>query len=253
MKTLLAIVVLVGGLTLGACSKASETETPEAAASSGSTQTPAPSAEGGEEEPTLRGHMAANFKLALETREAIVDGDLATAQQKAKDLAWQKYEGVLPERWMPGVEKMQLAARNVAQATTLKEAAAHTAALAATCGECHARFETDADDSERHHGFSASGSEDIHTRMLRHQRAADGFWFGLTVPSAASWRGGARALTEAPQEPVTVEGQEVDPQLAERLEQLRELGQRALAAETTNDRVQLYGEFLADCSSCHEG
>ncbi|MGD8860453.1 MAG: hypothetical protein PVI30_10620 [Myxococcales bacterium] len=250
MDRKLGWLVQCGAVALFACSGGGEPSEPAPAASSGAEQQAAPAKQ--DEGPTLQGHMATNFKLALETRDAIVDGDLPTAQQKAKDLAWQNYEGVLPERWMPGVEKMQQSARAVAESTTLQDAAHHVAALASTCGECHARFESDAEESEQHHGFSAKEGEDLQTRMLRHQRAADGFWFGLTIPSDASWRSGARALTEAPEGPVMVEGEPANPELEAQMEKLQAMGKRALAAEAPEERVKVYGDMLASCSGCHE-
>ena len=124
-------------------------------------------------------------------------------------------------------------------------------ALAATCGGCHSRLPNRQSDTEKDHGFSAKGPEDIETRMARHERAADGMWFGLTMPSDASWRGGARALTEAPLSAPQINGKPVDPELDAKLESVRDIGRRALEAEQEPERVKVFGELIGSCAGCH--
>lgn len=238
--------VLVWAALLGACGgKQPAASEPAAAAehSNGSEQA------GGDA--SLAGHMRANFRLALDVRDAVVGGNLELAQQKARDLAWQDYKKVLPENWMGGVDKMQLAARQVAEAKDVVEAAQHVAELAATCGDCHARLEGSKDEPEQDHGFSAKGPDDLQTRMARHERAADGMWFGLSMPSDPAWRGGARALTEAPLSAPEVEGKPVSAEVDAKMEAVRDLGRRALEAEQQPERVKVYGELLGKCAGCH--
>jgi hypothetical protein len=213
-----------------------------------------PAASGGEaslQEQTIADHMTLNFLLGIEMRDAIIQGNLPLAQQKASDLGSRDYGKVLPEHWTKDVAKMQDSAREIASAHNLSEASHHLAELAATCGDCHSRLPSRGRDTEQDHGFSAKGPEDIATRMARHERAADGMWFGLTMPSDASWRGGARALTEAPMSAPQVDGQAVDAATDAKMEAVREIGRRALEAEQVTERVKVFGELIGSCTGCH--
>lgn len=241
MMRVLAVFAAGVYMLAGCGAKGSEAEEPK----------PAQPAAGGESEPSLAGHMQANFQLGLQARDAIIDADLATAQQKARDLGWQDYHKVLPEHWLGDVDRMQQAARGVAEAKDLNEAAYKMSALAATCGECHSRLPGRAPEREQDHGFSAKGPEDIQTRMARHERAADGLWFGLTEPSDAAWRTGARALIEAPLSAPVVEGKPVEPEFDAKMEVVRDIGRRALESDKHEDRIKVFGELLASCASCH--
>lgn len=195
--------------------------------------------------------MRLNFRLGIDTRDAIIQGNLPLAQRRAQELGHSDYSKVLAEHWMKDVESMQSAARDVAQAATLADASHEVAKLAATCGDCHARLASSRPDQERDHGFSAKGPEDIQTRMARHERAADGMWFGLTMPSDASWRTGARALIEAPLSAPEVAGEPIDPAADAKMEAVRDLGRRALEAEGRDERVAVYGELIGSCAGCH--
>jgi len=209
------------------------------------------SEQAGADDASLAAHMRANFRMALDARDAVIGGNLALAQQKARDLAWQDYKELLPAHWMGDVDKMQRAARDVAEAKDLVEAAQHMAELAATCGDCHARLQGEKNEPEQDHGFSAKGPDDLQTRMARHERAADGMWFGLSMPSDPAWRGGARALTEAPLSAPEVDGKPVTAEMDAKMEVVRDLGRRALEAEQQPERVKVYGELLGKCASCH--
>lgn len=225
--------------------------------SSGATTEKASAASSGDEGPsrqTLRGHMEANFDLALTARDGIIAGSLIQAKDAAVKLAEQNYATVLPAEWMPGVERMQSAARELAAAQDLTQGALRVAALAQTCGECHASFE------EHDHGRPVDGdksefgeSENMHERMMRHERAADGFWFGLTMPSDQAWKSGAVTLLNAPAAPTGKDGKPVGEDMMARLEEVRGIARNALTAEAPADRAGLYAQFLAKCSSCHTG
>lgn len=240
-----SLVALSCLLALCACSSEERAQAPAADEASG--------AERSSEEATLESHMQLNFLLGLQARDAIIQGNLPLAQKRASDLAGADYSKALPEHWIEDVQDMQSAARDVAKAADLAEASRHLARLAASCGDCHARLTNRPRDAEQDHGFSAKGPEDLQTRMARHERAADGLWFGLTLPSDASWRTGARALIEAPLSAPEVDGQPIDPAADARMESVRDLGRRALEAEQQSDRVAVFGELIGSCTRCHAG
>jgi len=233
------------GLMLLACGGTEPSPAPQPAASS---------TEGGEEQDgrsDIRGHMATNFKLAMDARDAVINGDLPGAQAAAKTLAFHDHSKVLPERWTDDVKKMQDAAADVAMATDLAKAGQAVAELASTCGDCHARLKYTGDEDKMEHGLSPSDDENIHQRMLRHQRAADGLWFGLTIPSNNAWREGSRALTEAPMAAPQEDGKPIDPALNDKMEEILGLGRAALEAEGREQRTKAYGTLLVSCANCH--
>jgi hypothetical protein len=244
MRKVVGSVVVGVLLGTGACAaKEPAVEEPAAAPASGG--------ERSSQEQNIADHMRLNFLLGIQMRDAIIQGNLPLAQKKASDLGSQDYSKVLPEHWLKDVEDMQASARDIAQARNLAEAAHHVSELAATCGDCHARLPKQGPDREQEHGFSAKGPEDIKTRMARHERAVDGLWFGLTMPSEASWRVGARALTEAPLSAPEVEGKPVDPATDAKMEAMRDIGRRALESEAQPERVKVFGELIGGCASCH--
>ena len=244
MDRAVALVVVCGGLGIAACAAEKEPE-------------PAPVVEpasGGErttQEETLESHMQLNFLLANQMRDALVAGNLPTAQKRANALATYDYSKELPQHWMKDVEKMQTAARSVEHAPDLPTAARSLAALAATCGDCHARLPNRPPDKAEEHGFSAKGPEELSTRMARHARAADDMWFALTLPSDAHWLSAARVLTEAPLSPPEVDGKPVNQATEAKMEAIREIGRRALEAEAQEERVATYGDLVASCIGCH--
>lgn len=199
----------------------------------------------------MQDHMDTNFKLATEARDALVAGNLKGVQDSARELAFHDHTGVLPEHWMDDVHRMQKAAEVVATSTDLTMASTALAELASTCGDCHKRLAYTGKDRHQEHGLSPSDTEDVQARMQRHQIAADKLWYGLTIPSDAAWLAGARALTEAPLAPVKEDGQEVSPELNEKMEQVVGLGRTALEAKTREERDAAYAELLLTCAGCH--
>ena len=239
--------VVLCGLALSACGGGEEaSEEPASSTSEGGEAAKAD--EGGS---SISSHMALNFKLAMEARDAVINGDLDGARASAKKLAFHDHRGVLPERWMDDVKLMQEAASNVALASDLAAASQAVAELASTCGDCHTRLNYTGDEGQMEHGLSPSGTEDMHERMLRHQRAADGLWFGLTIPSDKAWREGARALTEAPLAPPQEDGKPIDAATNEKMEEILALGRAALESEGREPRTKAYGTLLVSCANCH--
>ena len=203
---------------------------------------------------TLKGHMAANFYVALEARDGVIAGSLIQAKEAAVKLAEQDYSKVLPPDWMPGVQRMQDAARQLAVVQDIESAASAVANLAATCGECHTASQVKgARGGVVPPDLKFGEAEDMKARMQRHQRAATAFWYGLTVPSDAAWNSAAQALLDAPMTPVDDKGNAVSPQTVAKVEKVREIAKRSLNVTGTAERAKLYGEFLGTCAHCHSG
>lgn len=217
-----------------------------------------PSAEktsGAESRPdTLRGHMASNFYLAMQARDGVIAGSLIQAKEAAVQLAEQDYSTVLPPDWLPGVENMQDAARALADVQDVQTAANAVAALAATCGDCHVSGRVSgARGGVVPPDLGFGNSEDMKARMQRHQMAASGFWYGLTVPDDKAWNSAAQALLDAPMTPVDDKGNAVNTDTVAKVEKVREIAKRALGITDMGQRTALYGEFLGTCAHCHSG
>ncbi len=237
------VLSLILGLGLVAgCGSSQQAEEPAGEASGG-----------GEDASTLRGHMSANFNLALTARDGVIAGSMIQAREAAVQLAEQDYSVLLPPNWMPGVERMQSAARELTGAEDVASAAGSVAELAAACGACHAERGLDLSSSHPSPARDFGEAEDMRERMQRHQRAADNFWYGLSVPSDGAWQQAAQMLLDAPMSPTDEEGKAVRQELASRVDAVRAIAQRALEAKGEQDRVQVYGELLSTCASCHQG
>ena len=143
---------------------------------------------------------------------------------------------------------MNAAAARVAEAKDLTEMSRGVAAVARTCGDCHATLG----------GPTIIVSEvtmdapGVLPRMLRHQWAAARLWDGLGGPSQDAWRGGARVLMDAPLEP---EGLTPDrspaPAIGTLASSVHQLGRKARVVESGVDRAAVYADLIATCSACH--
>lgn len=194
--------------------------------------------------------MRDHFLIARFARDAVVDGDLEKLREPLRVFAEYRYDSVAAGGWMRGVAQLQTAARLTAEAEDLTLAATGVAAMARICGDCH-----------REQGQSLSiipaaiatvtpNSDRIEQRMLRHDWAAERLWEGLIAPSDQAWHAGAAALSHAPAPAPSMEG-DVPAGFAGALAQLRELGTRAGAAHSRDERTNVYASALATCASCH--
>jgi len=248
--------ILTAPLLIAACASGGE---PAAQPAEAPAQAPAQRSAGNEvavqhrqSERELELHMRANFLVAVDARDAVIDGDLVRAIEALNWIAEQNFDGLLPDRWKPYSARLQQTARAGAQAQTLQDAAQRVAAVAQRCGECHQNFKTGEDrGAEEAQGFAPVGPEHVETRMVRHQWAADELWHGLVIPSDKTWGGGARILVDAPPNPPQHPDGTVDPQLKAEIADLRRLGERAAGASDVGRRVEVYGDLLGRCAGCH--
>lgn len=203
---------------------------------------------------TLALHMGNYFWLALEARDALIMGSLKRAKSRMQKLSQQEYKPLVPAAWYPDMELMLAEARQVAEARDTQEAAIHLAKVAITCGDCHVKVNAGPLPHAGGGTKPADEGEDVTTRMLRHQWAADSLWSGLTRPSDAEWMAGAEALIDAPlMPPETKEGGVVNQAQHAAMEDVREIGQEAKSAERPVDRAQAYADLVQSCSRCHGG
>lgn len=237
---------------LAGCTTGAPSEPAAADPASGEERPPAetPVAEDEGQTDPIGAYMAQHFAVATFARDAIINGELDVAREPLMRLAEYDYAAVAPGGWLTWIAQLQQAARLTAEADSLDLAASGVATLARVCGECHAAMKAGPDFSTAPHGESGPSRDSMPSRMYRHMWAADRMWEGLTGPSEEAWHAGAEVLARAPEAPPVTE-----PPLPEAfvalLAEVRELGQRALEADTLAKRADLYAPFLASCAGCH--
>lgn len=238
----LAIVAACGGGT-----------TPEPAASSGSERAPAtPREEPGAAPPDLADHMQVSFWESVRARDALIAGELVTAQHAADTLAQQDYATLVPANWKPWVQRIRQYARALSMAPNIPSAAQELGKIALVCGECHDIHKRGPDRVKVQPEPWRDPPEDFDARMLRHQIGAAQIWDGLVLPSEQAFRSGTITLTRASLTPPVRDGEPIDPALNARIEEVRGLARQARAATTYEERGRVYGELVARCASCHE-
>ena len=205
--------------------------------------TPAPSED-------ITAYMAEHFAVVTWARDAVIKGNLDALRRPLLALADYQYQSVAPGGWLPALAKLQQAARLTADAKTLDLAATGVATIGRICGDCHRDTHGGPHFIGGHRETKSPTSDTLGTRMYRHMWAADRLWEGLTGPSDEAWRAGADALARAPEKTPRADPP-LPPRFATALLQVRELGQRALEADSLADRANVFGVFLASCAGCH--
>ena len=208
-------------------------------------------APGPAQQPELSVSMTEHFAHADALEQAVIDGDLDEVKVHASWLVDELPAATLPEAWQPSLARMQAAAGEAAKAENLASAASATAKVIEACGACHAaigggpKFAT---------ATPVPEGETSQARMQRHQWAAERMREGMIGPSDERWQLGASAVSVAPPEPCPIENAEI---LADDVLQLREkiyeVGAKAAAVKTADERAQVYGEYLSTCAGCHVG
>jgi mono/diheme cytochrome c family protein len=194
--------------------------------------------------------MARHADRSFELRTALIRGDLDRAHQAARQLAanLNSEGGSAPPRY---VVEAQDEARRAAEAPNVPGAAAATARMGGACGACHL-----ASREGPHYRVvtrpEARGAA-VPERMMVHYWAADRMWEGLVGPSDSTWFAGALALADVPtyQREIAQRPGASAADIERIARALHELGLRAQTATDAAARVQVYGEFLAGCASCH--
>jgi hypothetical protein len=194
------------------------------------------------------GLMQHHFALATAVHDAVIRGDLQTARAQARALADAPAPADLPASAGPFLERMQNAARRGAGSTTLQEIAWSASAMLGACGGCHRAVGT----------MPAVASAPVRNvggtvgHMVAHKAAVDQLVEGLIIPSTTAWNAGADALRTAP---LRRKELPADPKLTKEIlageGQIHALAERARQATEPHVRVELYGEIIQNCSSCH--
>lgn len=237
------LVLVAVALTLVACSKDAEKTRPGPFAELAPSAAPVTLLSGAPPpRPPFEARMKDHALRGIAIRDAVVRGDVGLARDGARALA------ELPIATEPDADRrhlldaMNAALRETSDARDTTEAAARVARVASTCGRCHAASVGPRPSDAPPPPSTSTPAE----RMARHQWAAARLWEGLAAPSDEAWDRGAYMLLDAPL------GTLPDGGTPELLARVHDLGQEALRARTTTERVRVYGALLARCGTCHE-
>jgi cytochrome c553 len=192
--------------------------------------------------------MQQHFASVMKLHEAVIRGDLKMARTEARTIADRPDPPGLPKTAAPYVVSMQRAAARAADDEELEDLATSTAAMLATCGDCHRAVGTMPAPS-----LPASptvGGTVGH--MLAHKAAVDLMVQGLTVPSTSSWNQGAEQLQSAPlRRSELPKDTKLTREILEHEKRVHALAERGLAEADVRSRIYVYSELIQSCASCH--
>jgi len=194
---------------------------------------------------TLDRVMQAHFRDALLIRQAVIAGRPEDAVDPAHVLMQMDDLETLPLSWRGFAARMQRDAARIENSTVAAQAAAATADLGVSCGDCHQQNGGPKPSDEP----PPPPSTTVEGRMQRHVWATERLWEGLFIPSNESWLVGAQALSAEPFPDEVLQAGGVQARSA--ADDFAKLVARGPQKKTTSDRAALYAELLLTCGSCH--
>lgn len=195
-------------------------------------------------------HMHGHLDEISAVKAAVIAGDLQASREPATWLAEHEEPAGMPDAWASYVNDMRDQARIAAAADDLNAVAGAVSEIARSCGNCH-----EATGFSVAFGFDQrppAEQQNLMTQMQRHLWAADRMWEGLIGPSDKAWEWGTEMLSEVnlTSELVT-DSPAKEAQVADLVEQIREVGIEGSNAASGASRSAMYGEFLSLCANCH--
>lgn len=196
---------------------------------------------------TEREHMQEHFEAVREAERAVIRGDLATARDRGRWIAEHAEHPALAE-WQPYVEAVRAAGRELAAASDLAMAAPRVAVLAQRCAACHEeRAAIVTFDWEPEPPVATT----LASVMARHRWAAERLWEGVVGPADARWSEGATSLAAVSFDTVLLGERGDASRLRDIATKVKLLAGEAIRTEDHAKRVELYGQLLQTCASCH--
>jgi cytochrome c553 len=198
-------------------------------------------------EPARVAAMHDNLRMVTAIQAAVIAGDLSRVVPPARQVAQLTVPPGLPDAATRHVEALTVAAREAASAPSVASAATATAHMLVRCGSCHREVGTMP-------AIAAPAMPSVRGtvgHMLDHQRAVDQLLHGLVIPSSTEWMAGARALRASPLHAERSRSAKLPAELLRVEEAVHRLAEDAVAAESPDARVRVYGTLLARCADCH--
>jgi mono/diheme cytochrome c family protein len=196
-------------------------------------------------------HMQAHFDAIVGIRDALIDGNLESAKQKARWIVENDADPGIAS-WRESVAEIRRWSADLVHASGIQPAAAAGAELARACGRCHAGNGVSPDLGVVEPPLAASGTV---PHMRRHHWAAERMWEGLVGPSEARWNAGTAELAVTPLTPdVILAKQSAAPAITDLANEVHALGKQArgIPATAWDTRSAMYARFLSTCAACHQ-
>ncbi len=196
----------------------------------------------------LQFEMSQHLGRARAMYTAILYDELEYARESARLIADSDPSPRLPDGSASLADAVRRAARTIADATTLREAARATGPLAQRCVMCHERYAA----TPRLPTLGAPpGKSALGGHMSSYRWSVDRLWEGLMTGSDARWDAGIAGLLEPPLDAETLRS-ERGQQAAESLRRVAEVAERAESARSAAARAEAFGRTLEVCVACHD-
>jgi cytochrome c553 len=192
--------------------------------------------------------MHEQFRTVMGAHDSIIRGDLQGARNGARIVAHFPDPVGLPAGAMPYLVAMRAAAGQAAESADLPAAASATAAMLATCGDCHRAVGT----MPAHPSPREATIGGVIGHMITHQAAMDLLLQGLTTPSTSLWNDGANALLSATLRKSQLPNDaRISSGIMKSETHVHALAEKARHAEDKASRVAVYSELIQSCATCH--
>jgi hypothetical protein len=191
--------------------------------------------------------MRGEYYAALEIENAIVDGRLTDAREKA---TWIATHGDQLDPPATKNDELIQAADTIATSQSVLDAAGGLARLGHACASCHVA--TGAKVDLAFVKFRApEGDASLHGQMLQHSWAAERLWQGMLAPSDTAWSEGADLLAKSAIDLSATTRNKPNAEAAELAERLKFMAQSATHAAPA-ERSLAFGEIIVACARCHD-
>jgi cytochrome c553 len=200
--------------------------------------------------PPVVSPMHEHYRVATQIRDAVIQGQLAVANDAAKALVGLEPPEGLPPLWRPWMAQVKAQADVIATAKDLTTAASAVGALAAACADCHQEMNGGPGLERMHDVPPQSWPEG--SNMPLHRWSVDWMWLGLIASDDEAWDRGANALDDHPVAPMFGDlPPSAEPRQLEAT--LYSLAARALELDDNQRtaRGELLGDMLGTCATCH--
>lgn len=210
--------------------------------------------------------MADHARLSVVARNSLIRGDLPTARQSMRKLAFYMEHVPFPEQGREYARISKELAQQVREAGDLEEACKAFARLSYACGQCHHALDRGPPIKLN----PAPNGEDLSTHMRRHYWAVERMWEALLSDSPRTFQRAARALAEAPLHGPRKPDTANPPGTTRLAYEVHDLafaaavegstaeddyvpapGERLEAKPTSRGQAEIFGQLLSACSQCH--
>ncbi len=204
--------------------------------------------------------------LSIAARNALIKGDLPTAQQAMRKLAFFMEHVPAPEQGREYARITRELAGQVREAADLEEACMAFARLSYACGQCHHALDRGPPIKLE----PSPAGEDLRMHMRRHYWAVDRMWEALLADSPTAFQLAAEMLAESPLHGPRDPDQESHTGVTRLAYEVHDLafsaavegkaredeyvprpGEPVEADPSTRGQAEIFGRILSACNQCH--